>query len=43
MKINRKSHPPSLAKKILSKFTLYDEDFLSIGDLEEEFSEKVEI
>jgi len=43
MKKNRKSQPPSLAKKILSKFTLYDEDFLSIGDLEEEFTEKVEI
>ncbi|MCK4931953.1 MAG: ABC transporter permease [Candidatus Aminicenantes bacterium] len=42
MGADKKRRPPCAAKWILSLMSWYDEQFLSLGDLEEEFDEKVQ-
>lgn len=38
----KKNHkPPALAKWLFSKLTIYEEEFLSAGDMDEEFEEKI--
>ena len=41
MSANKKQKPPALAKWLFSRLTIYNDEFLSAGDIEEEFSERL--
>jgi putative ABC transport system permease protein len=38
---DKKHEPPALAKWLFSRLTIYEEEFLSAGDMEEEFEERI--